>query len=270
MTWAIHHINVPSSDVRRDARFFRDGLGLIDGKWIYPPDVGDLHHDEDGIAYFGIDNGGLHVVRLIPEFAAEQGFLHNPTVGGHIALNISDLSGFVARCRKKGLPLTDAGAYAMAGIHQTYVYDPAGNLVEVNSTVEPPASRNQDPAAGIRITGIVIPAHELDRSASFYGDMIGLGGPDRSGQETTGHVTFRNAGQSVHVACPDLDFPCSHNPTLNGCFRIATRNLDETAKRLSAAGVPFSEVDLDRYAGGRVLYTLTPSARLIALEETSI
>ena len=50
MTWSIHHISVPSSSVRRDAEFFRCVIGLTDGAWTYPDEVGDLHHDADGAA----------------------------------------------------------------------------------------------------------------------------------------------------------------------------------------------------------------------------
>ena len=266
MTWSIHHINVPSSNVRRDADFFRRIIGLTDGKWTYPPEVGDLHHDEDGIAYFGIDNCGLHVVRLIPQFATEQGFHHNPTVGGHIALNIDDISAFMARCAGDDILLSDAGTYAMAGVHQTYVFDPAGNLIEVNATVQPLPANGQSPDAAVSISHIVLPAHDLELSGDFYSDIVGLGPAARS---SPGHLHYEDRAQSVHVAQTDPDFPGDHNPTVCGCFGMSVDDLDTIVRRLAEAGHAFSDIAVDPLTGDRVVYAFTPSARLLALSQSS-
>jgi catechol 2,3-dioxygenase-like lactoylglutathione lyase family enzyme len=263
VSWTYHHVNVPSSDVRRDAAFLTDLVGLRQGLWTYPDGHGDLHHGADGIAYFGVANLGLHVVRVVPSFAHERGFEHNPTVGGHPALNIDDLAGVMERAREAGLPLTDAGTYAMRGTHQAYVFDPAANLIEVNQTVEPfPEERRaeQDEAAAVAIRAVILPAHDLDRSTAFYEEVVGLGVAEW-GQ---GAASFAPNGHALHLALPDIAHPARHNPTLKATTVVGVADLDAAAARLGAAGHPLSDVD-DPVMGGRVVYTLTPSAEMIGL-----
>jgi len=182
MSWTFHHVNIPSSGVRRDAAFLTDAVGLREGEWTYPDGHGDLHHGADGIAYFGVANLGLHVVRVVPDFAHERGFRHNPTVGGHPAINIPDLSVLIDGAKAADLPLTDAGTYAMRGTHQAYVFDPAGNLIEFNQTVDAfPEDRRaaQDQAAAVDIRAVILSAHDLDRSVEFYRDVAGLAPGER-------------------------------------------------------------------------------------------
>ena len=100
MDWYIHHINTPAVDVRATAGFLRTIVGLEDGSWTYPDNVGGLHHRDDTIANFGTANRGIHVVKSIPTFAKDNAYVHNPTIGGHAAITVSDLAGVKARpCR---------------------------------------------------------------------------------------------------------------------------------------------------------------------------
>ena len=90
------------------------------------------------LTYFGgTGNRGLHLVKPSDRLTGRTGFQHNPTIGGHFAITVRDLAGVMARLRRVGTPFTDAGSYAMAGIHQLYVYDPSMNLVEINQVVDP-------------------------------------------------------------------------------------------------------------------------------------
>ncbi len=170
MEWMLHHVNVPAHKVKETASFLRDVIGLHDGRWIYPEKAGHLHHDEDGIAYFGIENRGLHVVRSIPSFARDNGFFHNPTIGGHFAISVPDLDGVKRRLEKADVLVSDAGVYAMAGIHQIYCYDPSFNLIEINQIRTPlqdEALDKQDPAADVRLHHVAIPAHDVQEFGRF-------------------------------------------------------------------------------------------------------
>ncbi|MGI9523463.1 MAG: VOC family protein, partial [Hyphomicrobiaceae bacterium] len=137
MDWYIHHINTPAVDVKATAAFLRDILGVIDGAWVYPEQAGELHHRDDTIAYFGTCNRGIHVVKPIATFARDNNLAHNPTVGGHVAITVSDLGRVRARLSKARIPYSDAGSYAMAGVHQIYFFDPSMNLIELNQIVAP-------------------------------------------------------------------------------------------------------------------------------------
>ena len=122
------------------ADFYRDLIGLTEGTWRTPAgsQVGDITGNKAMLTYFGTTgNRGLHLVKPSDRLMGRTGFQHNPTIGGHPAITVKDLGEVMERLRKAGIPFSDAGTYAMAGIHQLYVYDPSMNLVEINQVVDP-------------------------------------------------------------------------------------------------------------------------------------
>ncbi len=133
--WYLHHVNLQAHDVRRSVAFFEILDGLEEGAFEFPDRTGRFARDRESLAVFGEENRGLHLVRPQPTFARDNGFLHNPTLGGHVAITVPDLEPVTARLDAAGLPWTDAGLYAMAGVRQVYVFDPSMNLVEVNQTL---------------------------------------------------------------------------------------------------------------------------------------
>ncbi|MEM7774174.1 MAG: VOC family protein [Pseudomonadota bacterium] len=135
MDWSIHHVNIPAVDVKATASFLRDIIGLPEGNWTYPDKPGELHHRDDTIAYFGTENRGIHVVKPIATFARDNGFIHNPTIGGHPAISVPDITAVMRRLDDAGIPYSDAGTYAMKGVHQIYVYDPSMNVIEINQVL---------------------------------------------------------------------------------------------------------------------------------------
>lgn len=135
--WSLHHVNLPVHRVREAAAWFRDMIGLDEGDWAAAEGspVADYVADPDRLAVLGDENRGLHLVKPSPEFAKRNGFHHNPTIGGHFAVNVPDLEPIRARLEAANILYTDAGSYAMAGLRQLYVYDPSMNLVELNQSI---------------------------------------------------------------------------------------------------------------------------------------
>ena len=271
MEWMLHHVNVPAHDVRQTAAFLRDVIGLNEGRWTYPEQQGDLHHDNDGLAYFGIENRGLHVVRSIPTFARENGFLHNPTIGGHFAICVPDIEAVKRRLDAVDVPYTDAGVYAMAGIHQVYCYDPSFNLIEINQIETPlpaEAAAEQDPAADVALHHVAIPAHDVRQSAAFYGELIGLSERE---QPTPGVALFEQDGHGVRIVKPSTtyarDHGMLHNPTLGGYFAITVPDIEAVKSRLEAADVVYTDAGPDPIDGARQIFVYCPSMRLIALHQ---
>lgn len=243
MSWYLHHVNMPSPDVPGTARFLEELVGLRQGRWIYPARPGELHHDPESIAYFGTENRGIHVVRPIPTFAVDNGFLHNPTYGGHFALTVADLRPVTARLREAGVPFTDAGAYAMRGVRQLYLYDPAFNVIEVNAVESPlPAALTgtQDSAAAVRLRAVSIPAFDVERSVRFFRDLIGLGVPEPADDPVAGGFRFRSGPHTVRlsVAAPGAarDAGLAHDPGATPYFAIEVDDLAAVAERLRAGG----------------------------------
>lgn len=140
MGWSIHHVNLPAPDVRASARFYAEILGLAEGRWVFPPaeQTGHLSDDPARLTIFPSkgggrgDNGGLHLIRPEPEFARLNGLDHNPSIGGHVAIQVDDLNAVMDRLKAAGIAFSYAPTFAIAGMRHVYVYDPAMNLLEIN------------------------------------------------------------------------------------------------------------------------------------------
>ena len=80
-------------------------------------------------------NRGLHIIQPDAGFAFRNGFAHNPSLGGHPAIIVPDVMAVKARLETAGVLVTDAGTFAIPGMHHIYTMDPSGNLVEINQYI---------------------------------------------------------------------------------------------------------------------------------------
>ena len=143
MTWSIHHVNLQATDVRASAKFYREILGMAEGRWTFPPpeQTGHLSADPARLTLFPTDtasqgtNSGLHLILPEPEFARKNGLDHNPSIGGHVAIQVQDLEAVIARLKAAGIPYSLTGTFAIPGMRHLYVYDPAMNLLEINEMI---------------------------------------------------------------------------------------------------------------------------------------
>jgi len=140
VTWSIHHVNLPATDVRASARFYSEILGMAEGSWVFPPadQVGHISADPARLTVFPSQttakgaNAGLHLILPEPEFARKNGFDHNPSIGGHVAIQVPDLDVVMERLKAAGIPFSYAPTFAIPQMRHIYVYDPAMNLLEIN------------------------------------------------------------------------------------------------------------------------------------------
>ncbi len=287
MGWYIHHVNLPAVDVPKTRAFLRDIGGLVEGDWRYPPVAGELHHDENSIAYFGCENRGIHVVRPIPSFAADNGFLHNPTVGGHFAITVPDIEAVKRRFDAAGIVYSDAGIYAMAGCHQIYVYDPSMNVIEINEVVdatggaEPPRTSeahevHMEPGDWY-VHHVNIPSHDVPKSAAFFEELVGIernlvaDAKDAFYADPNNTICFGEENRGIHIVRPTPGFGQDrgllHNPTVGGHKAFAVPDLAQVKKRLDAAGIVYSDAGENQLAGMRQLYVFDPSNNLVEFVE---
>lgn len=135
--WGLHHVNLEAADVREAIAFYTEIAGLSEGRWRAPAARGNFSIDpvQLSVLSLGDMNRGLHVIRADPGFAIRNGFAHNPSIGGHPAFWVGDVKAVKARLESAGTLVSDAGVYAMVGMHQIYVQDPATNMIEVNQFV---------------------------------------------------------------------------------------------------------------------------------------
>ena len=81
------------------------------------------------------NNRGLHVIKPDEGFGWRNNFAHNPSIGGHPAFTVKDLSALKKRLDNEDILYSDAKVYAMPGFHQIYLYDINANMLEVNQAV---------------------------------------------------------------------------------------------------------------------------------------
>lgn len=144
MSCTIHHVNLPATDVRASARFYTDIVGMAEGSWIFPPaeQVGHISADPEKLTIFPTatasegDNAGLHLIRPEPAFARKNQLDHNPSIGGHVALQVKNLDQVIGRLKAADIPYSLTGTFAIPGMRHLYVYDPAMNLIEINEMIQ--------------------------------------------------------------------------------------------------------------------------------------
>ena len=137
LDWGIHHMNLESLDVRESVNFFSNIAGFNEGKWKAPKNKGDFSINPMELSIFPIsnDNRGLHIIKPDDGFGYRNNFAHNPSIAGHPAFTIKNLSELIKKLQKRKILFSDAKVYAMPGFHQIYLYDNNANMLEINQSV---------------------------------------------------------------------------------------------------------------------------------------
>ena len=137
LDWGIHHMNLESLNVRESVNFFSNIVGFNEGKWKAPKNKGDFSIDPKELSIFPTskDNKGLHIIKPDDGFGYRNNFAHNPSIAGHPAFTIKNLSELIKKLQKRKILFSDAKVYAMPGFHQIYLYDNNANMLEINQSV---------------------------------------------------------------------------------------------------------------------------------------
>ena len=137
LSWGLHHMNLESLDVRETVKFFCELIGLEEGRWVAPVNMGNFSIDPDQLSVFPVsdDNRGLHIIKPDDAFGHRNSFPHNPSIAGHPAFTVRKLSSVMDNLNAKNVLFSDAKVYAMPGFHQIYFYDINANMLEVNQSV---------------------------------------------------------------------------------------------------------------------------------------
>lgn len=284
MGWFVHHVNIPAYDVRESVAFFNKAAGLEECPWVYP----DAEKSDDGPldnrASLGQHNRGLHIVTERALFARENGFMHNPTIGGHFAITVDDLGAVKKRLERAGIPYDDAGVYAMADMHQVYCYDPSYNLVEINQTVGERAGPGPAPdeehgrvdqPGGWYLHHVNLAVVDVRKAVAFYTDILGLkekelvrpieAGNFRADPEALG--VFGSDNRGLHLIKPEADWAVNnglaHNPSIGGHVALCVPDLDRVMANLDEMGVAYSDAGSIAMRDFRQVFCFDPSMNLI-------
>ncbi len=286
MRWSIHHVNVCSPNVSRTRDFLSNLLGLPEGRWTYPPahQMGEVHHAGDTMVYYGTDNRGIHAVKPIATFPQDNDILHNPTVGGHVAITIPDVHALMVNLDKASVPYSDAGIYAMKGIHQVYVYDPSWNVIEFNQVTDaemPDGVQPWEDDWGWGIHHVNLQSHDVRESAAFLSEMAGLqeGIWDRGGTEGDFSVDpddltifpLGDGNRGLHIIRPDVTFGQRNgflvNPSIGGHPAFMVPDLKAVMARMDAAGWHYDDAGVYAMPGMHQIYTYDPAMNVIEINQ---
>jgi catechol 2,3-dioxygenase-like lactoylglutathione lyase family enzyme len=154
MKMRLHHVNVVGDDMDDLNNFYRDVLGLEQ----LPMIIEDVAQDERELseddaqrktnsALFSPENCSffdaseqvemqIHVGLRQPYLGARLGHAVNPVVKGHFAFRTDDLDAVRKSLNDAGIPFSDYGEWVVRGWDQIFLFDPAGNVVEIQQIIE--------------------------------------------------------------------------------------------------------------------------------------
>ncbi|MFT7648351.1 MAG: glyoxylase I family protein [Candidatus Poriferisodalaceae bacterium] len=114
----VHHVSINVASVAEVAPFYTEVLGMkalerpdfpFDGRWLQTPSGGEVHLIEvDGWV---------------------------PPKGQHWAFKVDDIDGTVTDLRSRGVEVRDPRPLPGTTARQTFFFDPAGNMIEINQPV---------------------------------------------------------------------------------------------------------------------------------------
>ena len=73
---------------------------------------------------------------MTPGFAARHGLPVNPLGSGHLAFRVDDIAGGTGAPRRRGIPYSDMGEWAIKGWHQLFCADPDGRVIEFHQVLD--------------------------------------------------------------------------------------------------------------------------------------
>jgi catechol 2,3-dioxygenase-like lactoylglutathione lyase family enzyme len=124
-----------------------------------------------------------------------------------------------------------------------------------------------------------VQAFDVQESAKFYRDVIGLKEGVRTYPETVGYMSsgpdriaaFGRENRGIHVVKANPSFPTHnklfHNPTIGGHFAITVPDLDVIKARLESAGHIVSDAGVYAMAGMRQIYVFDPCQRVMEFNQ---
>jgi catechol 2,3-dioxygenase-like lactoylglutathione lyase family enzyme len=272
--WALHHVNIATPHVRRTVDFFESTFGMKEQPFPFETDNRGVFLDtEDYVAFFEDGARQIHVCQPMPELPRDNGFCLNPLLHGHVAITVADITEIRRRLDRLGVYVADAGRWAYKGYYQIYCYDPALNVVEINSRIDGPPPAPAAGGKGWRITSVSVPALDLAASNAFYCQAFGMeqrrtpaGGPDRAVVEL-----FSDGVGEIHLCRPEPWVVARRqlrlDPIIDGHFGVEVDDLAAIRDRLADRGAVWIDVPAWEYADVAQIYCYDPGLNVVAVRQ---
>lgn len=132
--WRIHHVNLQTHNIPESVDFYTKVLGLAtnNSTTIGTGSEEMRQYVKGKVAVVGEGDGGFHLNAPMFDLAKRNGLAINPGMGGHVAIAVDNLDEIKGRLDAQGVFYADPGDWAMKGVKQIYLYDPSGNIIEIN------------------------------------------------------------------------------------------------------------------------------------------
>jgi catechol 2,3-dioxygenase-like lactoylglutathione lyase family enzyme len=140
MTLSLNHVSIRTTDIEATRRFYVDVLGLqvgprpefpFPGHWLYQGPL--TEYANAAVHVIGIDsNDPVGLQQYLGERGADA--LHGSGAVDHIAFFATDLPGMMVRLQRLGIEARQRTVPGV-GLHQLFLDDPSGVVVELNYPV---------------------------------------------------------------------------------------------------------------------------------------
>lgn len=122
---ALDHYTISCADIKTTRDFYRDVLGFEDG---FRPNL-----PFPGYWMYCGDAAVVHILGPAGALPENRDAMHNDATGSldHIAFRGRDVQAMIARLGARGIPFRE-NRIADIGLHQLFVRDPNGIMVEMN------------------------------------------------------------------------------------------------------------------------------------------
>ena len=137
MTLTLNHFSIRTTDLPACERFYCDALGLrvgprppfpFPGLWLYPAESTD--YAQSAVHIVGIDpNDPEGLKQYLGD--REEATLHGTGAIDHVAFFGTGLAPMLARLQQHGIAVRERSV-PLLGLHQVFVDDPNGVVVELN------------------------------------------------------------------------------------------------------------------------------------------
>ena len=136
-----HHVNISWPQMPELVHFYKEVLGL--------EDLPGAEHQQNMLVKNGAYTGRvafllgsgegevqLHLCDSDPDVGFKTGHAINPVMTGHLAFRTDDLDAVKANLDAHGIRYSYYGTWGMSDWDQIFLYDPAGNIVEIHQVVD--------------------------------------------------------------------------------------------------------------------------------------
>ena len=123
----LNHVAIIADDAKALASFYREVIGLEPAVTLGAQSV-----NPDSYKWLKLGDLELHMIQKNDELARELGVDINP-LRNHFAIEVESIEGLkeiAERLTKAGIQWMDWSPHGVPGLHQMFMIDPGGNLVE--------------------------------------------------------------------------------------------------------------------------------------------